>query len=139
MSRARKLGLYLEIFSTMMRNIRVGLKRSLRRPASLGSRHVSGIIITGLYPQALTPGDTVRGENWLAGDYIAGALSLPTHLPSTCRLPIQLAGPLHGFDWLRHLRLVRPAWRNGAAFYVQTDPRNPVRQKLCDRMSLRGG
>ena len=28
MSRARKLGLYLEIFSTMMRNIRVGLKRA---------------------------------------------------------------------------------------------------------------
>ena len=76
MSRARKLGLYLEIFSTMMRNIRTGLKRSLRRPASLSSKRESGIIdITGLYPQALTPGNTVRGENWLAGDYtLPGAL-----------------------------------------------------------------
>ena len=75
----------------MMRNIRVGLKRGLRRPASLSSRRVSGIIdITGLYPQALTPGDTVRGENWLAGDYTLPVhwSKLPTHRLSTCRLPI---------------------------------------------------
>ena len=107
MSRARKLGLYLEIFSTMMRNMRVGLKRSLRRRASLSSRRLSEAIdITGLYPQALTPGDTVRGENWLAGDYTLPGALVKVANTSPFDVPVansQWLASLHGFDWLRHI------------------------------------
>ena len=142
MSRARKLGLYLEIFSTMMRNIRVGLKRGLRRPASLSSRRVSGIIdITGLYPQALTPGDTVRGENWLAGDYtLPGAL---VKVANTSPFDVPVASSkwlasLHGFDWLRHIcALSAQRGATAAAFYVQDwIRRNPVRVKEAMRSDV---
>ncbi|CAI8405348.1 MAG: hypothetical protein CBD03_02250 [Rhizobiales bacterium TMED143] len=139
MSRARKLGLFLEILSTMARDTRVSLKRRFRSPVNLSSKFLTEATnLVSLYPPDLKPGDPVRGENWLAGDYtLTGAL---VKVADTSPFEVPVANTkwveaLHGFDWLRHVcALQAPRGPRAAAFYIQDwIRRNPVRVKEAMR------
>ena len=142
MSRARKLGLYLEIFSTIMRNMRVGLHRSLRRPPSLSSSSLSEIIdMTGLYPQNLAQGDALRGENWLAGDYTLPGAAVKIANTSPFDVPVANAdwlASLHSFGWLRHIcALSSTRGPSATAFYINDwIRRSPMRVKEAMRPDI---
>ena len=112
MKRARRLASQFDALGALTSRFSRGLRNrlSMSRAARRVWMAPSGPL-TFFYPDTLRPGDAVRGELWLAGDFTLpgavlraqGGTSAFAQTPPT---PAYLAS-LHGFDWLPDVLSVR--------------------------------